>query len=345
MIPGKIAAAASSPVRISARPMVIDLRRAIPALEGSVSDRLIRSLLSFMSLLLGVPSGDGGRILQLSFLLLGNRDGCLADGFPPFTPGTSALECLAHGVFHAPQGDGNRRKGVRLAYFVHYPTARREKLHLDSAGFVDAPARSVHVLQRDPHVSHPACKTQQTCLKSSIHVGANRVQQLGLMNSNVHANRAIRGSHALSFSRKSPSQRCCKAPTNGTRTNCINCDRSRISRGVLTGPTATSVHAQEGRKAAPGCKAASRELTVSFSTLSSASIKSLERTRGVPIRLSPRSSMGNHKQPSSKRVEKKRVAEDPPSKSNSGKAVRSDNWYWQITRSNSIRRISWHALR
>lgn len=87
----------------------------------------------------------------------------------------------------------------------------------------------------------------------------------------------------------------------------------------------------------------SLDLTAVLSALPSASVKSFDRSSGAPTHLSPRSSIGNHKQPFSTAVDKNRVAGDPANQSSNGKAVRSGNWYWLSTKSNCVREIKLKA--
>lgn len=79
------------------------------------------------------------------------------------------------------------------------------------------------------------------------------------------------------------------------------------------------------------------------SSVPSACGKSLQRRIGAPTHRLPRSSILSHNEPSSTRVEKKRVAEDPSRWSNRGKAVRSGSAYSLSTRSNCVEPIRWHA--
>ena len=89
----------------------------------------------------------------------------------------------------------------------------------------------------------------------------------------------------------------------------------------------------------------SKGSTAASSAETSALVKSLNRSSGAPTHRLPRSSIFNHKEPSSTRVEKNRVAGDPTSQSKSGKAVRSGSWYWLMTRSNYVHEIKSQAPR
>jgi len=140
-----------------------------------------------------VSERQGCCALLLSFC----RNGSLPDCFSPDSPRSGAFPDPSHRLLDTLHGKSDCRELIGIPSLQPDPAARGNELRRDLAGFVDASAWPVYVLQCDLDVSQTPRKPLQACLKFSLDVGTDCVHQFSFADSYLYAYRSLAHSHGL----------------------------------------------------------------------------------------------------------------------------------------------------